>query len=140
MAQVSRIAGNLGAWTAYTPTWTQGATISKTVAYARYTQIGKLVAVQAHLAATSAGTATQMVTVTLPVPAKNFSGSYSVLGDAAFTDSSPYTCYSLIGYATNTNQALFIGDTTAANNFGTVPAITIASGDLFSFSFSYEAA
>jgi hypothetical protein len=57
----------LGQWTSFVPTWTQSATISKTVTYSRYIKIGRLVNWQFMLDPTSNGTAGNAVVLTLPV-------------------------------------------------------------------------
>jgi hypothetical protein len=75
-------------WTSYTPTWTQGATISKTVSYSKYVQIGKTVIWTFELNASSAGTAGQPQNLTLPVTAAS---QTSVQGTFRFLDS-------LVGY------------------------------------------
>lgn len=71
---VVRIAGvdvetPLGQWTAYTPTVLQSVTVSKTVTYSRYVKLGRTVIFEFYLVATSSGTATHPVTVSLPVTA-----------------------------------------------------------------------
>lgn len=59
----------LGQWTDYTPTVTQSVTVSKTVTYSRYVKLGRTVIFEFYLVATSSGTATHALTVTLPVTA-----------------------------------------------------------------------
>ena len=61
-----------GAWNAYTPTVSQGATtdIAKTVTYAKYRQAGKTVDGQVSLVVTGSGTAGFAVQVTLPCPTR----------------------------------------------------------------------
>jgi hypothetical protein len=58
-----------GAWQSYTPSWTQSATITKTVNWARYTQLGKWVQGSIKMTASSAGTANNKMLVGLPVNA-----------------------------------------------------------------------
>ena len=57
----------LGQWTSYVPTWTQSATISKTVTYSRYIKLGRMVHWQFMLDPTSNGTAANNMLLTLPV-------------------------------------------------------------------------
>jgi hypothetical protein len=59
----------LGVWTSWTPTVTQAGSITKTVTYARYIKLGRLVIAQAYLAITGAGSSATAVTVSLPVTA-----------------------------------------------------------------------
>lgn len=56
----------MSTWSTYTPTWTQSATITKTVDHANYVEIGDLVIVHLRLTATSAGTANNTMRVSLP--------------------------------------------------------------------------
>jgi hypothetical protein len=55
------------AWESYTPTLTQSSTVTKTVTYAKYTQINKLCIVNVRLDVTGAGTAANSVVVGLPL-------------------------------------------------------------------------
>lgn len=56
----------LGQWTSHVPTWTQSATISKTVTYSRYIKLGRMVTWQFMLDPTSNGTNGQPVVLSLP--------------------------------------------------------------------------
>lgn len=58
-----------GQWTSFTPTLTQSATPTKTVVYARYIKLGRLVIAQVYLNVTSSGTGANNVIVGLPVTA-----------------------------------------------------------------------
>lgn len=62
-------AGGVAAWTSYTPTLTQSATITKTVNSAKYTKVGRIVTVKVNLTCTSSGTALNPVIIGLPVAA-----------------------------------------------------------------------
>ncbi len=57
------------AWTSYTPTLIQSGAVTKTVTYAHYTQVGKWVRFEVKLTVTGTGTATNAITVSLPVTA-----------------------------------------------------------------------
>jgi hypothetical protein len=59
----------LGVWTSWAPTVTQAGSITKTVTYARYIKLGRLVIAQAYLAITGAGSSATAVTVSLPATA-----------------------------------------------------------------------
>ena len=128
---------DIGAWTSFTPTLTQGATVSKTVTNGAYTKIGRTVIGVVSLSITSAGTAGQILRVGLPVASASASGA---VGSAWFFDASTNTRYVLSGARATVNDVWFLHDTSAANLFGAVPAVTLANGDLFDFHFSYEAA
>lgn len=64
----------------YTPVWTQGITITHTKTFARFTQFGKMVVASIRLLSTTAGTAGDVVKVTLPV---NASSNNYILGHVA---------------------------------------------------------
>lgn len=121
-------------WTPYTPTLTQGATVSKTVTRAAYVKVGRKVTVNFRLGATSAGTAGGAIAVGLPFP----SAADDQAGYCAFTDVAPGTLYALIGLTVGQTMS-FVHDTSGLNFFGTGPAITIASGDILRGGITYEA-
>lgn len=131
------VSTGLGAWTTYTPTFTQTATITKTVSRASYIKIGRLVIADVVLAATSAGTAGAQIRVGLPVTAAATSPA-SV--SAYFFDASVPTRYVLSGFAITTTALAFVHDTSAGGIFGTTPGVTVASGDSIAFTVSYESA
>lgn len=125
------------AWTAYTPTLTQSATVTKTVQYAKYQRVGRTIHLAGRLDATSAGTAANTVVVGLPVAAAS---SLGVFGSGHIYDSSTTTRYvcSFIGVSTTT--ASFAHDTSGGNFWGAAPNIALAAGDVLQFAVSYEAA
>ena len=143
-----------GAWQDYTPSWTQSATITKTVNWARYSQFNKIVHVSIKMTATSAGTANNRVLVGLPVAA---SSNNFLMGSMVFVDASDGS----FGYAfTVSKPALYETSTTVSFGFSKVPSasftagttdvrfgqtfdsggFTIASGDIFYVQLTYEAA
>lgn len=77
----------IGAWTSYTPSFTQGGTVTKTVEYAAYTRIGDLVLAHFSLAPTGAGTAAQPIRVGLPpyvpIPYRLLGGTVDVFDASA---------------------------------------------------------
>ena len=64
------VLAKLGAWSTYTPTWTQSATITKTTVRNEYVKLGRFVSGVVQLSASSAGTASNAIKVTTPVTAK----------------------------------------------------------------------
>lgn len=131
------VENSFGAWSAWTPVWTQSATITKTIVLARYFQFGKLVIARAVMTATSGGTAGQVVNVSIPVTAQ---GSGGTVGNFVIQDASPNTFYAGTVVMATTTTLGFVVDGTAGNLFGATPAITTASGDGLSFTVFYEAA
>jgi hypothetical protein len=135
-----------GAWQAYTPTWTQSVAITKTVNWARYTQLGKWVHVSIKMTATGAGTANNKILVGLPV---NASADNYLMGTAYFyrvpvfnmghplfvtyDSASTVAFYTTDGQETapNTGQ---MGLSTSSVDF------TVASTDIIWLQFAYEAA
>lgn len=127
---------NTDAWTAYTPTLTQGATITKTVNRAAYTKVGRTVTVSVFMTATSAGTAGQVLILGLPVaPAADLQ-----IGVCYITDTSVPTRY--VCTVLTSGGALLVQANQAggSGHFGVNPAVTIASGDQITFAITYEAA
>jgi hypothetical protein len=139
-----------GAMQTYTPTWTQSATITKTVNWARYTQLNKWVYGSIQMTATGAGTVNNKILVDFPV---NASANNFIVGTAYFSDASAspgamVTCLCVYESATtfafvgnNTNIAL---TTDTSLRFGQTNAqggsFTLASGDIIRIQFAYEAA
>jgi len=135
-----------GSFTNYTPTWTQSATVTKTIFYAQYTQLNKLVVCNFYMTATGAGTANSLILVGLPVAA---SASNTMMGTGVLIDASASsgTLYPLVGwYVSSTTVGFYstsVNETDYANGgagftAGGVP-VTIASGDIISGSLVYKA-
>jgi hypothetical protein len=124
------------AWVDYTPTLTQGVTVTKTISYARYCQFQKTIIVQVLLIATSAGTAAAEVAIGLPLTA---TGSLSRANGTGFVyDASANVIYNMTSFLNSTTTAKFYYQ--SGFGFGTSPAITLANTDQLSFTFIYEAA
>jgi len=127
------------AWESYTPTLTQSGAVTKTVTYAKYTQINKLVIVQCALSVTGAGTAGQAVKVGLPMNAST-SGTLR-LGSGNIYDASTGTQYGGIwALALANNSVWMIGDWSGGSVWGGSPNIALANGDNVELSIMYEAA
>jgi hypothetical protein len=147
-----------GVWQGYTPTWTQSVAITKTVDFARYTQLNKFVRGSIKMTATSAGTANNKILVGLPV---NAAANNFIMGTLFLFDASPATAK----YRWGLSSALYESATTmsftprdqngaaallsdADDRFGQNYAVsgsntngfTIASGDIIWIQFAYEAA
>lgn len=124
-------------WSSYTPTLTQSGAVTKTVTYAKYMKVGRLVVANVLLAVTGAGTAGVKIQVSLPVtPA--FSASNAVMGSFWLVDASASTNYS--GAAVVEPGALVIGiPNAAAAGLGQASmTAALASGDTVGMSVSYE--
>lgn len=124
------------AWTPYTPTLTQGATVTKTVTRAVSTKVGRTVTVQYSLVATSAGTAANLVMVGLP----EATAADGQIGVAYILDANTNVRYVLTAYTFGTAMIFQNDASTGGNSFGVSPAITLASGDQIAGAITYEAA
>jgi hypothetical protein len=140
-----------GAWQDYTPSWTQSATISKTVDWARYTQIGKWVQGSVKMTATSAGTANNKVLVGLPVSASsnNFVVGSMVVYDNGTRYQFGFNIPALFESSTTMSFGMYFTDATSAfastdirfgqNSTSGNNGLVVASGDILYIQFSYEA-
>lgn len=122
----------------YSPTITQGVTLSKTDTYSRYRIIGNICHWQYSCGFTSAGTPGGQIIVPLPIAAA--SGAYRHLGSALFADASPASSYvmSAMFDGGSTTNFLLSHDTSTVAWFGSSPAVTVASGDALSFNIFWE--
>ena len=123
------------AWVDYTPTLTQGVTVTKTIASARYCQIQKLVIVNVDLTVTSAGTNNIGINVGLPINVLNTNGSY---GAGFVYDASLNALYhsTINGESSSTIQFLYQTGSPVGQN----PTFPLASGDVIRFTIAYEVA
>lgn len=134
----------LGQWTAYTPTLKQnGAAINKTVTYSRHMKIGRTVIFQCYLAATAAGTANTMVTVTLPATGVTAYNGGPISGTFYVYDASAGSNY--LGHVMIVNSATEVAGLIHAQSgyMGTATGgftAALASGDSILVSCIYEAA
>lgn len=133
-----------GAYSDYTPTWTQSATITKTVNWARYSQFNKIVTGSIKMTATGAGTSNNTILVGLPVSAS--SNNY-VMGTGIYISATGtlFPLYSLYESATTIKFTGPNGTQVAplkwAGQTGAQPGdLTIASGAIIYIHFTYEAA
>ncbi|MFN0088679.1 MAG: hypothetical protein ACKVWR_00195 [Acidimicrobiales bacterium] len=127
-----------GAWTAYTPTITQSGSVAKTVTYARWMRIGRTVICAGSVAITGTGTASNTVTVSLPVTAA--SGANIGCGVAHIYDVSAAVNYSDIAILdATTTFAIMAGGTGGRLGNATFTA-GLASGDALGWTVTYEAA
>lgn len=126
------------AWTAYTPTLTQGVAVSKT-SNAQYFKVGRFVVAQIALAVTSTGTALNQVTVGLPVPAV---GAGLVAGIGGILDTSAGQIWKGMVYqeSATTFGLLTLHATTGGRLGADGFTAALASGDTVWAEFKYQAA
>ena len=123
------------AWVDYTPTLTQGVTVTKTIQSAKYCQIQKLVIVNVALNVTSAGTNNVGIYVGLPINLLSTDGCY---GSGFVYDQNLNALYhsAVNGASSNTIQFLYGTGSPVGSN----PTFALASGDIIRFTIAYEVA
>ena len=122
------------AWVDYTPTLTQGVTVTKTVSQARYCQFQKTIIGQVLLNVTSAGTAATAVAIGLPFAVRT---GTPMVGSGYIYDASTNVMYNC---TFSGNASIINGFYQTGFNFGVSPAITLAASDQLSIRFTFEVA
>ena len=138
-------ANTFGAWTAFTPTLWENATVAATVNRAVYLQIGKLVMGTVHMTASAAGTANsggiQIRNTTLPAPAYTANAVSIGAGDYQISSGAHYTLHVVLASATAFGFYRSGDDYTFGSNSNGAPGnLAIASNGKIRCSFMYEAA
>lgn len=130
------------AWTAYTPTLTQTGAVTKTVTYARYQRVGRLIVAQFALSCTGAGTGGIAVIMGLPVAAAAVIPAGQTIGAGKIGDASTGLAYRGLAELLTATTFGFIPTSGTNNNYlGTVEfTAALASGDGISATVTYEAA
>ena len=131
----------VGTWYDWTPVLSQNGTVTWNAATstARYALVGDLVTVTMRLAATSAGTLGNLVTVTgLPVAIASPVASEVVGTFLHFDSGTTNRTGAAISVAANANAVTFVTDNDPSG-YG-VTSGALASGDVFSMTLTYEAA
>jgi hypothetical protein len=127
-----------GALTSYTPTLTQSGAVTCTVTAATYIRVGRTIIGTVKLDVTGTGTAANTVTVSLPVTARTISSE--AIGSFAIRDSSASLWYAgtAVGFSTTSVAGVVNG---VANPLGSSSfTAALASGDIVTVQFQYEAA
>lgn len=128
----------LGAWTTFTPTLIQSGAVTKTVGYAKYARVGRLIVAECRLAVTGTGTAGQPVVVGLPVASVASDrpiGSFHLIDISAVLNYTGTAIYEgawggVLGLGNAQNAGFGQAQFTAA----------LASGDFVGYAVAYEAA
>jgi hypothetical protein len=124
------------AWVNYTPTLTQGVTVSKTIGLARYCQIQKLVIVNMDLTVTSAGTGATGIAFGLPLAAG--AGTTQQIGTGMVYDQNINALYSGPLSLASTTTVTMLYQT--GSPVGQSPSFALASGDVIRLMVAYEVA
>lgn len=131
------------AWETYTPVFKTGATTrTATVTYARYSLVQKLLTVQVELSCTEIGTASSVLTVSLPSiftyvrPA----GTSAVVGTFSIVDSGTAFYTGAAMFSASAPTPVIAGTAYNSTDFmgAAAPAMTIAVGDKVSFTATIE--
>jgi hypothetical protein len=85
----------IGAWTSYTPTWTNFTTGNGVLTHALYTQIGNLGIVRLKFTLGTTSSASGSVKFSLPFTTANYGAVFQDIGGGIFWDNSATTLYNL---------------------------------------------
>ena len=143
MADVRRNPGNLGAWTAYTPTWTGNTTnpaIGNGTIVGAFAQIGKVVNFRILVTMGSTTTyGTGYYSFGLPTAAlSGATGSYSTVGSVVALDNSSTLIYEANPCLLTTTTVILRYQT--GGLFSNVAPVTFATSDVISIRGTYQAA
>ena len=136
---VTSLGGTTTAWTTFTPVIKQGATtLTATIAYARYKQIGKTVFLQVNATINSTGATNGVISIEFPSGlAPVNSTNEPTLGTMYIRDTG--TAY-YAGIITS-NGSAFIGRAhNTADSIGSQPAFTLVNNDTLAIQVTYEVA
>lgn len=135
-----------GAWTTYTPSWSNFTVGNGVFEYARYTQVGKTLTVRTkfNLGTTSSATSTP-VRQSVPVTGIGYGSSpFQQIGSGIFYDASANVYYPIGVLMHSTSEISFFAWVTNTNHgvlqyLDTIPA-GLANGDFIQVQYEYEAA
>ncbi len=130
------------AYTSYTPTLTQSATVNKTINYAKYTRIANTIIGKFNVSCSSAGTASNAVIVGMPVTASSVLSTNDLYGVGFIYDSSATLKYRAMVQFQSTTAIRFLTLHSTTDNLLGVVDFTAAlnTGDIVVGAFAYEAA
>lgn len=126
-------------WSTYTPTLTQSGAVTKTVTFAHYARLGRIIIGNVLLTCTGAGTGGATVLIGLPVATHASASGNTPVGAGHIQDVGVGFYSGTAITQTSTTVGLVANNTTnllGANSF----TAALASGDIVSVQFTYEAA
>jgi hypothetical protein len=128
----------IGVWSTYTPVLVQNGTRTATVNYASYVQINKMCAVNVDLTCTTAGSAGNIVTVSLPVNSNT--SSPVAVGTGLIFDDSGSDVILVTPVINSASTVRFAADATTSYSsaWGANPSVALANNDVISFSIIYR--
>ena len=136
LAEFSELFTTFNTWTT---TVTQSGTVTHTVNYARYVQIGRLVIANCYLTITGTGTGNNVITVNLPVTASSSLTVGSVIGEGQVIDGNVDNYVMAVIVQTSTTLA-WRRTSAAGQQAGQSPNFALANNDILMASLMYEAA
>jgi hypothetical protein len=129
-------------WADWTPTVTQGVSVTATVTEAKYMIVGKMLHAYGRLAITSAGTNGEVIRVgNLPAPVAWNANSENVIGLMVVGDTSTARRQGFARSTASSSGALIVAhDVITTGVMGNNPAMALANGDTIGFSVTYRIA
>lgn len=132
-----------GAWNTWTPTWTNLTVGNGTVASNKYIKVGKVVHATYHLTLGSTSSVTGALSFTLPVTSASLTATLPI-GIAYINDAATAAYMGWVHWATTTTAKLhsFNGaaDSRSIQATTNKPIAAYGTGDMITFSLTYEAA
>ena len=133
-----------GALTSWTPAVTQSGSVSVTVNRATYSRVGRRIHAEALLTVTGSGTASNLITVSLPVAIDSgWVSDYTDIGQARISDVSAAINYAVYGVAPHSTTTVKFSSSVSAvpPTFHGAATFTagLAVGDILALQVSYEA-
>lgn len=130
----------VGAWTAFTPTLTQLGAVTKTVTYANYQRVGRLITAAVVLTVTGTGTGANSVLVGLPVAAA-LSSNLAIGSGLLFDSSAALNYRAIVTLASATTVFLNPAASTVSDVLGNTSfTAALAVSDIISYTVTYESA
>lgn len=121
-------------WTDYTPTLVQSGTVTATVNWAKYADVGNIRFIDVSLSVTGSGTSNNIITVSIPSSAVS---TGAVVGSGYFYDTSDTTYYPLIAETNSSTTVKFVPAAGISTKYhlgaGQPFSSSLASGDLIKF-------
>jgi hypothetical protein len=128
-------------WFNYVPILSQGAStdIAKTVTFAKYNLVGRVVTTKVVLMATGTGTAGSNILITLPIAGVR-GRDYGIIGTGLYDDISSNTYCCVASYTNKNTEVMLIAtsNTTRGAGVGSNPSLAVDSDDRFELVASYQ--
>ncbi len=128
---------NVGAWTTFVPTLSQGVVVTATVNVAHYLKIGRRAEIFIQLTATSAGTAAQNIIVSaLPAAILPLTNNTATVTGWGYVNTTSTRIGALVAFTSGQLEILVDN----AGIMGVNPAVTLANGSIVTMWGSWETA